>query len=244
MTPTDPDLRIVLVRPTHPGNIGAVARAMKTMALRRLYLVAPENFPSPIATDRAVGAHDVLEATKVCASLDEAITGCHCVIGTTARQRRIEWPVLAPEQAARRLVDESGRGPVALLFGQERTGLLNEELDRCQAVVTIPADPNYSSLNLASAVQILAYEIYRASSGATLPSAPEQERPVGSEQMRLFYEHLETVLKQITFLDPNNPRLLMRRLMRLFNRAGLDENELNILRGILTAVQQYRHTKN
>ncbi len=119
------EIRIVLVRPTHPGNVGATARAMKNMSLRNLYLVEPENFPSAQATDRAVGAHDLLRQAAICESLDEALTGCHLVIGTSARQRRIEWPALDPESCARRLVDGAQRGPVALLFGQERTGLLN-----------------------------------------------------------------------------------------------------------------------
>lgn len=237
------NIRIVLVRPTHPGNVGATARAMKNMSLRRLYLVAPEKFPSPMATDRAAAATDVLEAAVLCASLDEAIKDCHLVIGTTARSRRIEWPTLDPATGARRLVAGAGKGPVALLFGQERTGLLNEELDRCHAMVTIPADKEYSSLNIASAVQILAYELYRASLvEAVTPRVTEghEGRPVSQEDMHRFYEHLEKVLHQVGFLDPENPRLLMRRLMRLFNRAELDDNELNILRGILTAIQKHQ----
>jgi TrmH family RNA methyltransferase len=234
------NIRIVLVRPTHPGNIGATARAMKNMSLRRLYLVAPEKFPSPEATDRAAGADDVLENAVICPLLEEAIKDCHLVIGTTARSRRIEWPTLDPLAGARRLVERAGQGPVALLFGQERTGLLNEELDRCHGMVTIPADSEYSSLNLASAVQILAYEIYRANltAAATSETAEPLGRAVNQEDMQRFYQHLEKVLQQIGFLDPANPRLLMRRLMRLFNRAGLDDNEMNILRGILTAIQK------
>ncbi|WP_372524091.1 RNA methyltransferase [Sulfuricaulis sp.] len=237
------NIRIVLVRPTHPGNVGATARAMKNMSLNHLYLVAPEDFPSTDATDRAVGADDVLENAVICASLDEALKDCHLVIGTSARQRRIEWPSLDPESSAHRLVDGAQLGPVALLFGQERTGLLNAELDRCHFVATIPADRNYSSLNLACAVQILAYEIHRAGlsgSSATLVDSVEGDRPASDEDMQRFYRHLEEALQQIGFLDPANPRRLMRRLMRLFNRVVLDRNEMNILRGILTAVQQHR----
>ncbi|MDH3513896.1 MAG: RNA methyltransferase [Gammaproteobacteria bacterium] len=241
------EIRIVLVRPTHPGNVGATARAMKNMSLRRLYLVAPEKFPSPLATDRAAGADDVLESAVICDSLDDAIRDCHLVVGTTARQRRIGWPTLDPAEGAHRLMHGAGRGPVALLFGQERTGLLNEELDRCHFSVTIPADKEYSSLNLASAVQILAYELYRASlAGAAPPAKPEEVndgRPASREDMQRFYEHLEKVLHHIGFLDPANPRLLMRRLMRLFNRAGLDDNEMNILRGILTSIEKH-HDKS
>jgi len=239
------NLRIVLVRPTHPGNVGATARAMKNMSLRNLYLVEPENFPSAQASDRAVGADDLLRNASICASLDEALVGCHLVIGTSARQRRIEWPALDPESCARRLVEGAQSGPVALLFGQERMGLLNAELDRCHYVVTIPADKEYSSLNLACAVQILAYEIHRAMHSGTTATAGgtdvREGRPVSAEEMQRFYRHLEDVLQQIEFLDPENPRLLMRRLMRLFNRASPDHNEMNILRGILTAVQTNRN---
>jgi TrmH family RNA methyltransferase len=237
------NIRIVLVRPTHPGNVGATARAMKNMALRSLYLIEPERFPSPEATDRAAGADDVLESAVSCTSLDEALKDCHLVIGTSARPRRIEWPTLDPAAGAGRLVEGARQGPVALLFGQERTGLLNSELDRCHFVVTIPADQAYSSLNLASAVQILAYEIYRAVLAERPAEAMESRegRLASSEDMQRFYQHLEEVLQQIGFLDPDNPRFLMRRLMRLFNRASLDDNEMNILRGILTAIQQRLH---
>jgi TrmH family RNA methyltransferase len=235
------NIRIVLVRPTHPGNVGATARAMKNMSLRSLYLVEPERFPSPEAMDRAAGADDVLDSAVICASLDEALKDCHLVIGTSARPRRIEWPTLDPAAGAGRLVEGAQQGPVALLFGQERTGLLNSELDRCHFVVTIPADLAYSSLNLASAVQILAYEIYRAVLAGRPGEAVEarEGRLASSEDMQRFYQHLAEVLQQIGFLDPDNPRYLMRRLMRLFNRAGMDDNEMNILRGILTAIQQH-----
>lgn len=234
------NIRIVLVRPTHPGNVGATARALKNMSLHRLYLVAPEDFPGTEATDRAAGADDVLQNAMVCGSLDEALKDCHLVIGTSARQRRIEWPALDPKSCAHRLVEGGQQGPVALLFGQERTGLLNAELDRCHFVVTIPADSDFSSLNLACAVQILAYEIYCAVQPG-VPAGPvetRESRLASNEDMQRLYQHLEEVLQQIGFLDPANPRLLMRRLTRLFNRAALDHNELNILRGILTAVQQ------
>lgn len=236
------DIRIVLIRPTHPGNIGAVARAIKNMQLENLYLVAPEEFPSPEATARAAGAGDVLERAVVCDTLDEAIKGCHLVIGTTARMRRIEWPELDTVECARTLLTGSQQGPVVLLFGQERMGLTNPELDHCQYVVTIPSNPEHPVLNLACAVQILAYEIYRAElAGRVTEGQQEREaEPVGSEDMRLFYQHLEEVLQQTGFLDPDNPRFLMRRLMRLYNRAQLDRNELNILRGILTSVQKPR----
>ncbi|GAB4509893.1 MAG: tRNA (cytosine(32)/uridine(32)-2'-O)-methyltransferase TrmJ [Sulfuricaulis sp.] len=236
-------IRIVLVRPTHPGNVGATARAMKNMSLRSLYLVEPEKFPSPEATDRAAGADDVLHDAVICPSLDAALKDCRLVIGTSARPRRIEWPTLDPAAGASRLVEGAQQGPVALLFGQERTGLLNSELDCCHFVVTIPADQAYSSLNLASAVQILAYEIYRTVLSKRPMEVMEarEGRLASSEDMQRFYQHLEEVMQQIGFLDPANPRFLMRRLMRLFNRAALDDNEMNILRGILTTIQRGRH---
>jgi TrmH family RNA methyltransferase len=234
------NIRFVLVRTTHPGNVGAAARALKTMCLDALTLVAPERYPHPNATDMAVGADDVLARARVCATLDAAIGDCVCVVGTSARDRRIAWPSLAPHECAPRLLADAANGPVAILFGQERTGLTNEELDRCQYVVSIAANPAYASLNLASAVQILAYELYGASlarAGAT-PAPGDGGAPVNASDMQRLLEHLEQVLIEIDFLDPANPRLLMRRLTRLFNRATLDTNEYNIVRGVLTAVQR------
>ncbi len=236
------NIRVVLSRPTHPGNIGAVARAMKTMGLAYLTLVAPKRFPSPEAAALAADAGDVLDGATVLPSLAEAVQDCQLVVGCSARPRRIGWPTLTPAEGARRLIEAAATGTVALVFGQERTGLTNEELDRCHAVITIPANPEYSSLNLASAVQVLAYELRQKALAGT-PEAGEGEAsgaPVNQDQLDLLYRHLEEVLVEIRFLDPANPRLLMRRLKRLFNRAGLDQNELNILRGILTEVQRSR----
>jgi tRNA (cytidine32/uridine32-2'-O)-methyltransferase len=237
-------IRIVLVAPSHAGNIGGCARAMKNMGLQHLYLVAPDEFPSDEATARAAGAEDLLARARVCASLDEAIGDCELVIGTSARHRRIPWPLLDPADAAQRLVAESETRQVAVLFGRERTGLTNDELDRCQLLVNIPANPEFSSLNLACAVQVIAYEIWRVSGqGVTLP--PETDalgEPLATHaEVQRFYEHLEQVLVETRFLDPDNPRLLMRRLNRLFNRVTLTRNEVNILRGILTAVTQHAH---
>lgn len=230
-------IRVVLVRPSHPGNVGGVARAMKNMGLEQLWLVAPSSYPSAEAEARAADATDILERAVVCAELDEAIGACHFIVGTTARARRIEWPALEPSEAAARLRQEAARGPVALLFGHERTGLTNAELDRCHALVSIPANPAYPSLNLACAVQILTYEIYRAGA-ARVPPPFSNEPPATEENLAYFYRHLESVLLKVEFLDPGNPRLLMRRLRRLFNRVQLDRNEANILRGILTAVER------
>lgn len=229
-------IRTVLFRPTHPGNIGGVARALKNMGLEQLYLVGPAPFPSAEATARAADAEDLLARAVLCRDLDEAIGDCHFVVGTTARARRIEWPMLEPAGCAQRLAREAGRGPVALLFGPERAGLANTELDRCHAMAFIPSSPAYPSLNLVCAVQIFAYELYRAA-GGIVPEPPAAERPATGAEMQHFHRHLEDVLVEIGFLDPANPRLLPRRLRRLFNRAQLDQNEVNILRGFLTAVQ-------
>lgn len=234
-------IHIVLVQPSHGGNIGACARAMKNMGLSKLVLVAPEEFPSEPARARAAGADDVLAAARVCQTLDEAVAGCQRVIGASARERRIAWPSLAPDEAGRMLVADAVDQDVAVLFGRERTGLTNDELDRCQALVTIPANPEFSSLNLASAVQVIAYEIRRASEGTNETKSQEEmlgEALATHGEVQQFYDHLEQAISESGFLDPNNPRLLMRRIMRLYNRVQLTRNEVNILRGILTSFQQ------
>lgn len=238
------NIRVVLVRPTHPGNVGAAARAMKNMGLRQYCLVSPSGFQHAEAYARAAGADDVLDGARVFASLEQALAGCRLVVGTSARPRSIVWPSLDPRAAAAKIVEESLQGEVALVFGAERTGLTNEQLDHCHYTVSIPADPEFSSLNLACAVQVMAYEIWCAASQfvpsispVSMESGPGT-RLASSEELERFYAHLEEVLVQIRFLDPANPRKLMRRLMRLFNRSRPDDNEINILRGILTAVQQ------
>ncbi|MEK7261245.1 MAG: RNA methyltransferase [Pseudomonadota bacterium] len=235
-------IRIVLNQPTHPGNIGAVARAMKTMCLGQLYLVAPRRFPAPEANALAAGAEDVLDRAHVCQTLEEAVRDCRLIIGTSARSRRIGWPTLDPSEGAKQLITAAAEGSVALIFGQERTGLINEELDRCHAVIAIPANQAYSSINLAGSVQIMAYELMRAGAGATpvTDEMLESTQPATHEEIEHFYRHLEQVLVETGFLDPANPRLLMRRLRRLFNRAMPDQNEINILRGILTSIQRDR----
>lgn len=234
-------IRVVLVATSLGGNIGGCARAMKNMGLRHLVLVAPRDFPGSDATARAAGAEDVLANARVCASLEEAIADCQLVIGTSARDRRISWPRLSPDEAARRAVSASTSQEVAIVFGRERTGLTNDELDRCQALVTIPTDPEFASLNLACAVQVVAYEIYRAAldSDTSPESADDLGEPRASQgDVERFYQHLEQAMIETGFLDPRNPRLLMRRIMRLFNRVDMTVNEVNILRGILTSFQQ------
>lgn len=238
-------IRIVLVATTHPGNIGAAARAMKTMGVKRMDLVTPKTFPCAEATALAAGADDVLSNTRVHGDLQSAIRGCAYVLGTSARARNIAWPVVSPEQAARQaleLVNTGGAADVCIVFGRESAGLSNEELEACNAVIEIPANPGFSSLNLAAAVQLVCYELRKAAMAVGVTDDTDAEAgevPLAStEQMDLFYQHLQRYLAEIDFYDPDNPRLLMRRLKRLFNRNRVDQNEYNILRGILTAGQK------
>ena len=231
-------LRIVLVETSHPGNIGAAARAMKTMCLEDLVLVNPAEFPHADATARASGAGDILERARVTATLDEALAGCALVAGSSARRRDIGPPELAPQECAMRLTAAAARQDVALVFGRERTGLTNEELGRCNLLVNIPANPDYSSLNLAAAVQVLCYELMLARTAApAVADAPDTPLATADEMERL-YEHLEAAALETGFLDPAKPKHLMRRLRRLFNRAQPDQNEVNILRGLLSALQE------
>jgi len=241
------NIRIVLVTPTHAGNIGGVARAMKNMALHRLYLVSPAEFLTGEASARAAGADDVLSRAQIHPSLTAALGGCRYAVGTSARSRRLAWPQHDPATAARQLVTEAGQGEVALVFGAERTGLTNTELECCHALVTIPTDSEFSSLNLVCAVQIMAYELFQAHGrmGAAAPQAGADSEPLAdSVAVEMFYRHLEQVLIEIQFLNPQRPRKLMRRLIRLFSRVRLDVNEVNILRGILTAVQELKSRPN
>ena len=235
-------IRVVLSHTSHPGNIGATARAMKTMGLTGLYLVHPKQFPHADATARASGADDVLAAARVCETLDEATRDCRLVIGASARTRSIPCPVIGPAECARRAYAESGRGGVAILFGCEQSGLSNAEIDRCQFLVRIPTSPAFASLNLAAAVQIIAYEILVAHESGRVDGPDTGYVPVSAGEMERYYAHLEQVLIELDFLDPANPRQLMRRLRRLYNRARPDENEINILRGMLAAAQQARKT--
>jgi TrmH family RNA methyltransferase len=238
-----PDIRIVLVSPSHPGNIGAAARALKNMELAQLVLVNPRQFPHPEASARASGAEDVLRAARVAPSLTEALEGCGYVAATTARDRDQYFRVIDVREAAARLVAESRRAPAAVVFGAERSGLSNEELQMAHALVRIPASPQYASLNLAMAVQLVAYELYRAR-GAAAPASMPLAAPLASTQdMERLYTHFEEVLEQIDFRDRTHSGThLMARIRRLLQRAEPDQNEVNILRGILTAVQNRRRT--
>ncbi len=230
------NIRIILLGTSHPGNIGAVARAMKNMGLYELVLVDPWYFPHADATARASGADDILESARVVATLDEALADCVYVAGASARSRSIDWPSLPPRECAARLLKESAKGKVAVLFGPEKSGLTNEHLDRCNTLLTIPTNPEFGSLNLAMAVQVMTYEL-RVTAGTEIIAAPEDAVPLATgEELDYFYKHLEQVLTDSGFLKPHNPRQLMRRLRRFFARAEPDKNEINILRGILTAL--------
>jgi len=226
-------VRIVLSRPSHPGNIGAAARAMKTMGVTRLTLVAPRDFPSAEAWARASGATDVLDTAVVCATLDEALRGTVFVAGFTARRRELAAPMRWLREAANTIVAESVQGDVALLFGSETFGLSNDELARCQLPVMIPTHPVYSSLNLAAAVQLACYELRMASSEP--PQAPQgtEFAVASSEEIEAFFGHLDRAMTASGFLDPAHPKRLMPRLRRLFARARLEKEEINILRGML-----------
>jgi len=233
-------IRIILVGTTHPGNIGAVARAMKNMGQSNLMLVNPRYFPHEDATARASGADDILANARVVSTLDEALADCVYVAGASARSRTINWPSMVPHDCAERLHMESRNGHVAAVFGPEKSGLTNEDLDRCHTLLTIPTEPGFSSLNLAMAVQILTYElrvIAIEDQGLAPISEDAKDVPLASgEELEYFYAHLEQVLSVSGFLDPDNPRVLMRRLRRLFLRAEPDKNEINILRGILASL--------
>ncbi len=236
------NIRIVLMNTSHPGNIGAVARAMKNMGLSRLYLVAPRQFPDEQANWRAVAADDLLESAVVTETLEEAVGDCQFVVGTSARGRRIPWPVLDPRRCAERMDGESDRGEVAVLFGREDRGLTNDELKLCNLHLNIPTSEDYSSLNLAMAVQVVCYELRMLLDMPSLPAAQDAQWDtsfVTSDYMERYYEHLEKTLIDIDFLVPAAPRQLMLRMRRLYSRVRLDEMEVNILRGILTQTQKW-----
>jgi len=213
---------------------------MKNMGLGDLALVNPKHFPHEEATARASGATDVLDGARVVATLAEALTDCVYVAGASARSRTISWPTLGPRDCAERMISESKAGTVAAVFGPEKSGLNNEDLDLCHSLLTIPTNPEFSSLNLGMAVQVLTYELRVASMLDEGPAFETEAPPATGEEMEHFYAHLERVVKDVGFLDPENPRHLMRRLRRLFIRARPDKNEVNILRGILTAVDRKR----
>lgn len=232
------NIRIVMVATTHPGNIGAAARAMKNMGLSDLALVNPKLFPSEEAGARASGADDILASAKVYDSLDEAIAGCHRIIGASARLRTIAWPELTPRQCAEMTAAEGGQHQTAILFGREHAGLTNEELERCHYLLHIPCNPAFSSLNVAAAVQVVAYELFQAAQGAAGAKPETMPDLATGAEMESFHDHLIRTLFDIGFLhERKSSPALLRRLRRIFNRAALEKTDIHILRGILTTIQ-------
>lgn len=235
-------IRIVLVGTQHPGNIGAAARALKTMGLRRLVLVAPQRFPHADAEAMAAGADDVLAQAQRFDTLAAAVADCRLVLGCSARSRRIALEELAPREAAARAFTAAGQGvEVAVVFGRERTGLDNEELQLCHAAVHIPANPEYASLNLAAAVQVLSYELRMAQAAQAIGdhrTHPRDDPPAAHAEMEGFFAQLADTLDAIDFHKGRAPESAMRKLRRLFLRAGLDEREVRLLRGILADAQR------
>ena len=235
------NIRIVLVKPSHPGNIGAVARAMKNMSLSRLYMVAPTDFPSFEASQRAASAGDVLQNAVVVDFLEQALQGCALVAGTTSRLRNVTWPQIDARAGGELLYAESAQHEVALVFGNERTGLLNEEMEQCQYLVNIPTSDEYPSLNLSQAVQVMTYEIMMASraGGATVNTEPKYalDRLASMDQLNGLYEHILEAMRQFDFFGTRNHEQVMRRMRCLFGRARVSVRELQILRGMIKIAQ-------
>ncbi|CAI8235815.1 MAG: tRNA (cytidine/uridine-2'-O-)-methyltransferase TrmJ [Marinobacterium sp. xm-d-530] len=240
-------IRIVLVNTTHPGNIGAAARAMKNMGLSELCLVEPKLFPHPDAIARSSRADDILETALVVESLEEAVADCQLVVGTSARGRHIPWPIVNPRELSAQVSERLSKTPddfkVAILFGREDRGLTNEELHACHLHVHIPTNPDFSSLNVGAAVQVIAYELRMALQESVVDEAPQwgvdwDIELADQKEIELMFNHLEQTLIDIKFLEPDNPRQLMTRLRRLLLRAVPDKVEVNIIRGILTKINR------
>jgi tRNA/rRNA methyltransferase len=231
------NVRIVLCQTSRPGNIGAAARAMKTMGLNQLYLVTPKKFPDKEADAMACNAVDLLETAHVCATLQEALTGCAFAIGLTARRRDLSHEMFSAQQAAIQAIEVAAAQPIALIFGTEMSGLSNAELDLCQLLAMIPTDPEFSSLNLASAVQVMSYEVRMATLDRAMEQVDAAAPLAANEDVEGFYRHLEETLIKIGFLNADAPGRLMQRVRRIYARARLEKEEVNILRGILKHTQ-------
>lgn len=236
------NIDIVMVGTTHPGNIGAAARAMHNMCISNLVLVNPQCPIGEIAYARASGANVILDSLRKAGSLQEAVQDSILVVATSARDRSLPWPELSPGLVAKKIAELNGQSRVALVFGREHSGLTNEELQICHYTVNIPTNPDFSSLNVASAIQVMCYEIFK-----TVGNQPEtrqteiQECAVTSQQLEGFFRHLEQVMITTEFLDRENPGLLMQRLRRLYHRLEMSKNEVDILRGILSSVEKYKN---
>ena len=227
------NIRVVLVEPSHPGNIGGACRALKTMGLKELWVVNPERYPDPQAQWRAAGAQDVLDNVRVCDSVDEAIADCHWIVGTSTRSRRIPWPIGDVSEVTADILRQPSTSQVVILFGRETNGLSNEELQRCHQHLQIPANPEYPSLNLAMAVQVVCYELHRQAEGRAPVEAVWDRAPAPAEQTEAMLVGLQGLLERVDFLDPKNPGKAMIRLRRLFTRVEPDETEVQMLRGIV-----------
>ena len=231
-------VKIVLVGTTHPGNIGAAARAMKNMGIKSLSLVQPKEFPSDVAIYRSKAAKDILEHAQVFNTLEEAISDCELVIGTSARGRKVPWPILNPKEAAEEVSRSSSHHKIAIIFGREDRGLTNEELGLCNLHVNIPTDPDYSSLNLAQAVQILVYEIRQAILDEQEDKNYWDVELANNDQTELLINHMDELMQQVEFYDVDNPRKLLLRVRRFFKRSRIDVMETNIFRGLFATIQK------
>jgi len=232
------NIRIVLIEPSHPGNIGATARSMKTMGLENLYLVRPKRFPNKEANTLAAAAEDVLTRAHVLEDASEAIQDCQYIFGTTSRRRSDNWKIVTPRECAQKLFTSKYTAKSAILFGRESSGLTNQELDLCSYLIHIPANPEYMSLNLASAVQVVSYELYLASLQLKAKHTMPKQDIADSSETEFLYEHFEQVLSNIGFLNTKNPAKLMRKLRKMLNRRSLTKEEVQILRGILASIQK------
>ena len=235
------NIRIVMVNTSHPGNIGAAARAMKNMGLDKLYLVEPKDYPSLEAIRRSVGAIDILDNAVVVKDLNQAISGCVWVAGTSARLRTVEWPILEPRDYVQKALEYIDQGEIAIVFGRENSGLSNEEMDKCNVLLHIPTNPDFSSLNIAAAVQIVCYEFRLALTNTrtkmTKGSKHRHDVIADSSQLDGMYHHLQESLDQLGFFSDHNPEVMMRRLKGLFNRASTTQREVSIVRGICAAIE-------
>lgn len=238
------NIRVVLCQTSHPGNIGSTARAMKTMGLSQLYLVNPKYFPDPQATSLAVNAADLLDSAVVIATLEEAIADCQFVIGVSGKERSLSQEVMNVREAAQQVCRIGSQQQVALVFGTEMSGLTNAEADRCQILATIPANPDYTSLNLAQAVQVMCYEVRMAITEGKLHFDEKQSELASQDDLERFYQHMQEVLSEIGYINPRAPKKLFERIRRIYARAKLEKEEVNLLRGILTlSVNPKKHSK-
>ncbi|ATC56893.1 tRNA (cytosine(32)/uridine(32)-2'-O)-methyltransferase TrmJ [Vibrio anguillarum] len=236
------NVKIILVGTSHSGNIGSAARAMKVMGLSKMILVSPQCEVDAQAIALAAGASDIALNAEIVDTLEQAVADCGLVVGSSARSRTLEWPMLEPRECGEKLAQEGQQYPVALVFGREKTGLTNDELQKCHFHVCIPANPEYSSLNLAMAVQTLSYELrvaYLNNEKKGYPAQPEEAYPLHHE-LEMFYQHLEKVMIQTQFISKEQPGQIMNKLRRLFSRSRPESQEINILRGVLTSIEKHR----